>query len=269
MLSGIFAYHKFQSIHYTFAASHMVRRAFVVNLFIYTKESLVCFNLLKNDDVSVVFPSIVIIPTLQNNHYWVFMMFCTADSLVSSEKCSNFVAELINKAYLTRRTRILLLILAAVLYFCSMACSASTRVFETRCMASLLHVLCGDEAMHSSLQAEETQYPASNIQYPASNIQYPASLEEDIYVHNANLAQEQTAFLASADEALPIARVKRTVQITSPTKVMKDRISSCGPHPKTIALAYKQYVTSHLQYSELIFLSLPSEEIAFPFLAFW
>ncbi len=203
-----------------------------------------------------------------------FVEFYGADSLVSSEKCSNFVADLINKAYLTRRTRILLLILAAVLYFCSMACSASTRVFETQCMASLLHVLCGDEAMHSSLQAEETSQCGhlykwvEDTQYPASNIQYPASLEEDMYVHNANLAQVQTAFLESADEALPIARVKRTVQITSPTKVMKDRISSCGPRPKTIALAYKQYVTSYLQYSELIFLSLPSEEIAFPFVTF-
>ncbi len=169
---------------------------------------------------------------------------------------------------MSRRTRILFLILAAVLYFCSMACSASTRGFETRCMASLLHVLCGDEAEETS-QCGRLYKWVEEIQYPASNIQYLASLEEDMYVHNANLAQEQTAFLESADEALPIARVKRTVQITSPTKVMKDRISSCGPRPKTIALAYKQYVTSYLQYSELIFLSLPSEEIAFPFVAFW
>ncbi len=94
-------------------------------------------------------------------------------------------------------------------------------------------------------------------------------LTEDLCDRDYHHTQGGMAFLESADEALPIARVKRTVQITSPTKVMKDRISSCGPHPKTIALAYKQYVISYLQYSELIFLSLPSEEIAFPFVAFW
>ncbi len=155
-------------------------------------------------------------------------MFWTADSLVISEKCSNFVADLINKAYLSRRTRILLLILAAVLYFCSMACSASVRVE----MSSI------------------------------------TDLTEDVCARDYHLTQGGMAFFESADEALPIARVKRTVQITSPTKVMKDRISSCGPRPKTIALAYKQHVTSYLQYSELIFLSLPSEEIAFPFVTF-
>ncbi len=130
---------------------------------------------------------------------------------------------------MTRRTRILLLILAGILYCCSMACNASVRV-ETVSIAELVE------------EASECYY---------------------------NSAQGSIALLNTPDEALPVARVKRTVQTTSPTKVMKERISSCGPQPKAVAQAYKHNITSYLQYSDIISVALPPEEIAFPFVAFW
>ncbi len=131
---------------------------------------------------------------------------------------------------MTRRTRILLLILAGILYCCSMACNASVRV-ETASIVELAE------------EAGECYY---------------------------NPAQGLIALLDTPDEALPIARVKRTVQTVSPTKVMKkDRIAPSSPRPQAVAQVYKQTVTSYLQYSDIISVALPPEEIAFPFVAFW
>ncbi len=139
---------------------------------------------------------------------------------------------------MTRRTRILLLILAGILYCCSMACNASVRV-EAAPIAEL-----ANHERHTI--AEET----SECYY--------------------NPSQGPIALLDTPDEALPIARVQRTVQTVSPTKVVKkDRIASGSPCPQTVAQAYQRTVTSYLQYSNTIFVSLPPEEIAFPFVAFW
>ncbi len=135
---------------------------------------------------------------------------------------------------MNRQTRILLLILAAVLYYCSMACGADTSV-ETNYITSLTEEICDSET--SSHQEE------NDIDY-----------------------------FTTPDQALPIARLKRITQSVSPVKVTNERrtrVISYVALPSTIAQHYKQHVTSYLHQSYIIRLSLPPEEIAFPFTAFW
>ncbi len=131
---------------------------------------------------------------------------------------------------LTRRTRILLLIVAALCYFCS--------------------------------QAFCTEVPGYEVQYISSN----ESLDYD--VHDRNIDRENTTF-STNEEALLLIRQHRTTQLSVPTKVVKDRKFSEMARPWALENKYNQRVTAYLQFSYIISLSLPPEEIAFPFTVFW
>ncbi len=160
---------------------------------------------------------------------------------------------------MNRQIRILLFVLAGILWSCGMVCNAT-------CIEAA-HI----ETTHVETINVETMHLAPLAEDVCAWGEEAYTLTEEVCDCNGNSVQTQreSFTFTSPDQALPIARVKRIAQTTSPTKVMKDRIFSNIAQPKAVAQVYKQNVTSYLQYSYNIFLALPPEEIAFPFATFW
>ncbi len=97
------------------------------------------------------------------------------------------------------------------------------------------------------------------------------SAEEEYEVNDTPVDKEIVGgiFLSAQDQALPLARVKRIVQTISPVKVVKERTFSAMAQPMALEKTHKEQVRSYIRYSIYILLSLPPEEIAFPFTTFW